>query len=147
MSREIPRGHRTYGVQARPHVDHRHRAQETALEFLGPAPVHLHRPAGSAGQACRLDRLVAVLAAEPDARGRDDHPDRGLAYPERFAEPGADRERDVGARPDGQPAAVPLRDGRPGLWPAPRIPVTPQLQAAEGSPEYERSEEHTSELQ
>src|ERR1039457_7065790 len=63
----------------------------------------------------------AVLAAEPDARGRDDPPDRGLAYPERFAEPGADRERDVGARPDGQPAAVPLRSGRPGLWPAARI--------------------------
>jgi hypothetical protein len=36
-------------------------------------------------QARGLDRLVAVLAAEPRARGRDDHPDRGLAGQDRKA--------------------------------------------------------------
>ena len=67
---EVPRGYRAGGVQAGAHVDHRHRAQETPLEFLGPAPVHHHRPAGAAGQACGLDRLVAVLAPEPSAGRR-----------------------------------------------------------------------------
>jgi hypothetical protein len=80
------------------------------MEFLRPAPVH--PPADPAGQACDLDRLLAVLAAEPSADGRDDHADGGFAYPERLAEPGGDGERDVGAGLGGQPPAVPFCDAR-----------------------------------
>jgi hypothetical protein len=80
---EVPGGDRAVSVQAGPDVDHGHRAQVPALELLRPAPVHLHRPSCSTGEAGGLDGLVAMFAAEAAPGGRHDHPHVRLIGAER----------------------------------------------------------------
>ncbi len=99
-----------------PNVDHRRGPEVALAELLVAAPAHLDRAARGAGQPGRLDRdLATVLAAEPAAGVRHDHPHVRLGDAKRRGELAAHAEGHLRATPHGQPTRLPLRKRNPGL--------------------------------
>ena len=103
-------------VEACLDVDHGRRAEHRPGELLGPRPLKADRLAGRLCQPGGLDGAFArVLAPEPAAEVRDDHPDAVVGQAKRPRELAAHAERLLARRPDGQLAVLPLGDRRAWL--------------------------------
>src|SRR5262249_47996651 len=103
-------------VEARLDVDHGRRAEHRPDELLGPRPLEADRRTGRPGEPGRLDGAFArVLAPEPAAEVRDDHPDAVVRQAKRPRELAPPPERRLARHPDGQPPVRPLGHRRAWL--------------------------------
>ena len=97
-------------------VDHGRRAKHRPGELLGPRPLKTNRRTGRLCQPGCLDGAFArVLAPEPAAKVRNDHPDAVVCQAKRPRELAAHAERLLARRPDGHLAIRPLGHGRAWL--------------------------------
>ena len=113
---ELPGGQLAVLVDAGRRLDQAGRAEVGPGELFFAGPDQLDRLARRPGQPGRLDGgLAGVLAAVAAARVGHDHADSVLGQAERLGQLRPRTEGALGAGPDGQVVALPLRDRRAGL--------------------------------